>query len=98
MKNDYIWERSITRKKYGTNPIKADTVFTISRYYKSHAYYQFLYLKAHCALTQLNKDDTIKIKRDQINRIPVFVNKKGDTSMLKLSFQNETRNIELNED
>ena len=97
------------KHKYGVNPILNKMLYQITRYYKQHTYYSFLYSKAFAPLARATtnyqlKDGINKItgsssKNSTIKTIPVWSQKQ--VSLVKLCFNSESENnweIILDED
>ena len=48
-------ERTAMKKKSGANPLMAEMIFLLTKHYKNHPYYNFLYSKAYKSLIRISK-------------------------------------------
>ena len=100
LKEASLFNSQHLKHKYGVNPILNKMLYQITRYYKQHPYYSFLYSKAFAPLARattnyqlkdgINKITGAAFKNSTIKTIPVWSQKA--VSLVKLSFNSESEN------
>ena len=98
------WQRANTRKRFGASRLSAEMLSRLTKHYKNHPYYNFLYSKTPKILTQISKNEEKFRMRSSMNQNPkvsgklLLLNEDKYIKSLKLKVQdNKTDEIILDE-